>query len=350
MGTNNNTRTPSQQTTTLSNNMQSVFAVAAAAVSVSALTVEESHIGRFNNWKVEHGKVYSSIDEEEARFEVFMKNHASIEAHNANPDVTYTQAHNAFSDMTPEEFKSQMTGYMHSVGHKSTAENVHEITAEAPVSMDWRDTAKVTAVKNQGQCGSCWAFSTTGSTEAANLIKNGGNPTDESNILSEQQLVDCSRKNNGCNGGLMDNGFKYLKGLGSDGDSTEGSYPYKAKDGRCRVSSGTPSDIQVLSHTDVRGGENGLRNAVGTVGPVSIAIEADQRAFQFYNTGILTSGCGQSLDHGVLAVGYGSDNGQDYWIVKNSWGASWGESGYIRIAYGSNLCGISNQPSYPTVA
>merc|ERR1712013_570422 len=128
MGTNNNTRTPSQQTTTLSNNMKSIFAVAAAAVSVSALSVEESHIGRFNNWKADHGKTYASIDEEEARFEVFMKNHASIEAHNANPDVTYTQAHNAFSDMTPEEFKSQMTGYMHSVGHKSTAENVHEIT------------------------------------------------------------------------------------------------------------------------------------------------------------------------------------------------------------------------------
>merc|ERR1712013_886500 len=231
MGTNNNTRTPSQQTTTLSNNMQSVFAVAAAAVSVSALTVEESHVGRFNNWKVEHGKQYASIDEEEARFEVFMKNHASIEAHNADPEATYTQAHNQFSDMTPEEFKSQMTGYTASLGHKSGADNVHQVTVSEPTAKDWREDGVVTNVKNQGQCGSCWAFSTTGSTESANLIKNGGSNTASENIISEQQLVDCSTKNQGCNGGLMDYGFEY-----------------------------------------------GLKNAVGTKGPVSIAIEADQRA------------------------------------------------------------------------
>jgi len=285
-----------------------------------------------------------------ARFEVFMANHASIEAHNARTDNTYTQAHNEFSDMTPEEFKSRMTGYTATVGHASSADGVHEVTVDEPSSMDWRDTGKVTAVKNQGQCGSCWAFSTTGSTEAAHLIKNGGSNSDPSNVLSEQQLVDCSRQNNGCNGGLMDAGFKYLKGLGAKGDDTESTYKYEAKDGKCRATSFTPSNIKVTGHKDVRGGESGLRNAVGTVGPVSIAIEADQRAFQFYKSGILTKGCGQRLDHGVLAVGYGSEDGQDYWIVKNSWGPSWGEEGYIRIAQGSNLCGISNQPSYPLVA
>jgi len=329
--------------------MKSFFALAAAAASASALTVEESHIGRFNNWKALHGKEYKSIDEEEARFEVFMANHAKIEAHNANPEATYTQGHNEFSDMTAEEFKSQMTGFRSIVGHKSTADSVHVETLEAPASMDWRKTNKVTKVKNQGQCGSCWAFSTTGSIEAANLIKNGGNPADHE--LSEQQLVDCSTANNGCNGGLMDYAFNYVKNLGAKGDDTEASYSYTGRDGSCHASSGKFSDIQVTGHVDVTSGsESALLNAIGTVGPVSIAIEADQLAFQFYNGGILKKNCGQRLDHGVLAVGYGTENGQDYWIVKNSWGPSWGEKGYIRIARGSNLCGISNQASYPIVA
>lgn len=329
--------------------MKSIFAAAAAAASVSALTVEESHIGRFNNWKLEHGRIYKTINEEETRFEVFMKNHKFIIAHNADSEATFTMAHNQFSDMTSEEFKSQMTGYVHTVG-ASTADYVHEIRADAPATIDWRAKGKVTAVKNQGQCGSCWAFSTTGSVESANLIKNGGSASDASNILSEQQLVDCSRKNNGCNGGLMDYGFQYLKGLRAHGDDTESSYSYKAKSGRCAASKGTPSHIKVTGYTDVRGGESSLKNAVGIVGPVSIAIEADQKAFQFYSGGVLTEGCGQQLDHGVLLVGYGNDDGQDYWIVKNSWGATWGEEGYINIAMGSNLCGISNQPSYPNVA
>jgi len=329
--------------------MKFTFAVAAAAASVSALTVEESHIGRFNNWKLKHDKAYKTIDEEEARFEVFMKNHEFITAHNGDYEATFTMAHNQFSDMTPEEFKSQMTGYVPTAG-ASTADSVHEVKFDAPATIDWRTKGKVTAVKNQGQCGSCWAFSTTGSTESANLIKNGGSASDPSNVLSEQQLVDCSRKNNGCNGGLMDYGFQYLKGLKAKGDDTENSYPYKAKGGRCFAAKGTPSKIKVTGYTDVRGGESDLKNAVGTVGPVSIAIEADQKAFQFYSGGILTKGCGQNLDHGVLVVGYGTQDGQDYWIVKNSWGPSWGEKGYINIAMGSNLCGISNQPSYPHIA
>jgi len=330
--------------------MKSFFALAAAAASASALTVEESHIGRFNNWKALHGKEYKSIDEEEARFEVFMANHAKIEAHNANPEATYTQGHNEFSDMTVEEFKSQMTGFRATVGHKSLADSVHEETVAAPTSKDWRKAGVVTRVKNQGQCGSCWAFSTTGSTESANLIKNGGSAADAANELSEQQLVDCSKKNNGCNGGLMDYGFAYLKSLGDDGDDTEGSYPYQGRNGRCSAANGTPSHIKVTGYTDVAPTEEALRNAVGTVGPVSIAIEADQRAFQFYTSGVLTSGCGQRLDHGVLLVGYGSEDNSDYWIVKNSWGETWGEQGYIRIAQGKNLCGISNQASYPHVA
>jgi len=330
--------------------MKSFFAVAAAAASVSALTVEEHHLGLFNNWKIAHAKTYNSIGEEEARFEVFMANHANIEKHNADSTNTYEQGHNEFSDMTPEEFKSQMTGFVNIVGRASGAANIHQVSDVTPESKDWRKDGVVTAVKNQGQCGSCWAFSTTGSVESANLIKNGGSASDATNVLSEQQLVDCSKKNSGCNGGLMDYGFEYLMGLSTDGDDTEASYAYKGRDSTCKAAKGVFSNVQVTGYTDVTGGESGLKNAVGTTGPVSIAIEADQRAFQFYRKGILSKGCGQNLDHGVLLVGYGTEAGQDYWTVKNSWGDSWGEDGYIRIAQGKNLCGISNQPSYPTVA
>merc|ERR1719230_52191 len=157
--------------------MKSIAAIAAIAASASALTIEESHIGRFNNWKAAHGKKYNSIDEETARYEVFMENHARIQAHNADSTQSFTMAHNQFSDMTAEEFKSQMTGYVAREGHVSSADNVHEITTVAPDSIDWRTSNKVTQVKNQGQCGSCWAFSTTGSTESAYLIKHGGSPS-----------------------------------------------------------------------------------------------------------------------------------------------------------------------------
>merc|ERR1712045_773556 len=334
----------------MGNIMKTAFALAAAAASVSAITVEESHIARFNIWKGEHSKVYASIEEEQARIEVFLRNHKTIEAHNSDSTQTFTMGHNEFSDMTPEEFKSTMTGYTGMMGRSSGADSVHTQVGGEDAAKDWRSEGKVTEVKNQGQCGSCWAFSTTGSTESANLIKNGGSASDPANQLSEQQLVDCSKANQGCNGGLMDYGFTYLKGLGASGDDTESSYPYTAKNGRCHADTGVASNIRVTGYTDVARSEAALRNAVGTVGPVSIAIEADQRAFQFYNGGVLTKGCGQRLDHGVLLVGYGTENSQDYWIVKNSWGPSWGEQGYIRIAQGSNLCGLSNQASYPHVA
>merc|ERR1712045_825086 len=165
MGTN------SEVTHTNINIMKTAFALAAAA-SVSAITVEESHIARFNNWKLEHSKVYQSIEEEQARIEVFLRNHKTIEAHNADSTQTFTMGHNEFSDMTPEEFKSTMTGYTGMMGRTSGADNVHTQVGGEDEAKDWRAEGKVTAVKNQGQCGSCWAFSTTGATESANLIKN----------------------------------------------------------------------------------------------------------------------------------------------------------------------------------
>merc|ERR1711979_168879 len=215
-------------------------------------------------------------------------------------------------------------------------------------SVDWTTKGAVTPVKNQGQCGSCWSFSTTGSLEGAWKI--AGNPLTS---LSEQQFVDCDKVDQGCNGGLMDNAFKFAE---KNAICTENSYPYKGRGGTCEAASctvGIPNG-DVKGYKDVTSdSEQALMSAVQQQ-PVSIAIEADKSAFQLYRSGILSSTCGTSLDHGVLLVGYGSDSGKDYWKVKNSWGTSYGENGYVRLLRGkggAGECGLlSGPPSYPVVS
>merc|ERR1712195_214859 len=195
----------------------------------------------------------------------------------------------------------------------------------------------VTPVKDQGQCGSCWAFSTTGGMEGAWQIASGSLTS-----MSEQQLVDCSTQNAGCNGGSMELAFNYA---GATNVATESSYPYKGRDGSCKSSYTTaiPSG-GVTGYKSVGQSSNSLKSALAT-GPVSVAIEADQTAFQMYSGGVLSSGCGTNLDHGVLAVGYDSTS----FKVKNSWGSSWGANGYLQISQSGNTCGIHSDASYPTV-
>lgn len=204
-------------------------------------------------------------------------------------------------------------------------------------------------MKDQGQCGSCWSFSTTGSLEGAFAVKTGKLVS-----LSEQQFVDCAGKygNQGCNGGLMDNAFQYAE---KNAICTEESYPYLAKQETCTASScdvGLASGA-VTGYKDVAPEDlDALAEAVSQQ-PVSIAIEADQQAFKLYKSGVLTATCGTKLDHGVLAVGYGMLDGTDYWKVKNSWGPSWGMDGYILLEKSKNSageCGIKMQPSYPVVS
>merc|ERR1711964_898699 len=216
-------------------------------------------------------------------------------------------------------------------------------------SVDWVAKGAVTPVKNQGQCGSCWAFSTTGSAEGAYQIATG-----KLLSFSEQELVDCagSYGNQGCNGGLMDDGFKYLK---AKGDEKEASYAYTAKTGTCNSAKQSAADGvaagAVTGLNDVTPQSCADLMAAVQKGPVSVAIEADQSGFQHYSSGVFSGTCGTQLDHGVLVVGYGTDSGKDYWKVKNSWGATWGQKGYILMAKGTKgkegQCGIAHQPSYP---
>jgi len=316
-----------------------------AAAAEAGYTTEKAYQREFSRYVKSFGKKYTT-DDFFNRYEIFKSNLDLIELHNSQAGQTSTMGVNKFADMTSAEFASKMNGYKHARAGKVMP--VESISA-APASLDWRDKGAVTAVKDQGQCGSCWSFSTTGSVEGAwFLAKN--NLTS----LSEQQLMDCSQKegNQSCEGGLMDDAFQFI--IDNKGICSEESYPYKAVDEKCQTTC-TPvatisSFADVAFDTKNPNDDTALMAAVQK-GPVSIAIEADQPIFQMYTGGVITGpSCGTQLDHGVLLVGYGSDAKLgDYWIVKNSWNADWGEKGYVRLARGQNECGMNSAASMPTI-
>jgi len=311
-----------------------------ALSSVCALTEDEYHY-LYAKWISQHHKKYS-VDQFVDRFPVFRANLDFVVGHNQG-NHSYTVAMNAFGDLTSAEF-AQRNKYNNIQRDYLRSQNVvHDRVIRKPAdSLDWRAKGAVTPIKDQGQCGSCWAFSTTGSVEGAYQIATGTLVS-----LSEQELVDCSsaQGNEGCNGGLMDWAFEYII---KSGICSEASYPYKAQDGTCKK---VASVVKITGYKDVTTqNEAALMTAVN-LGPVSIAIEADQSAFQFYSGGVFDdASCGTSLDHGVLVVGYNTAGTQDYWIVKNSWGTSWGAQGYIYMIRNKNECGLAMEPSYPTGA
>jgi hypothetical protein len=312
-------------------------AVVLGAAAASAMVEDASAQQAFFSFVKDFNKQYPT-EEVFDRYNTFKANLELINAHN-NGSADWKMGVNQFADLSPAEFKS----YLGLRPRDNSYIRSQNVAVESGVNeandIDWVTKGAVTPVKDQAQCGSCWAFSTTGSVEGAVQIATG-----RLTSVSEQQLVDCagSSGNQGCNGGLMDDAFNWIishKGIGS-----EASYPYTARDGTCKD---VPSVSTISGYKDVQqGSETALATALQGR-PVSIAIEADQSGFQFYKSGVFKGPCGKQLDHGVLLVGQGTDGGVNYWRVKNSWGASWGDKGYIRMVQGQNMCGLANMASYP---
>jgi C1A family cysteine protease len=277
------------------------------------------------HWQGKFQKKYASKDQD-YRMSVFYTNYQKIQKHMTNTKRTYDMDFNGFMDLTTAEFKKFYTGFTTKTVRKDAPVN-----GTVAASVDWRTKGAITPVKDQGQCGSCWAFSTTGAIEGFHFLKTGTLTS-----YSEQQLVDCSGSygNQGCNGGLMDQAFQFIE---ASGITTESAYPYVAYDESCAKSTG---EYKISTYADVPAGDaNALITAVNAR-PVAVAVDAEN--WQFYSGGVF-SDCSTNLDHGVLLIGYDATA----LIVKNSWGTGWGENGYIRLAKG-NTCGIANAASYPT--
>ncbi|KAJ9470061.1 Cysteine proteinase [Diplonema papillatum] len=319
------------------------FALLAFAASTSALPasyVTANHDLLWKSFKSTYNKKYTAAEESIRKAVHLMNMLEAAELEKRNPMAQF--GNSPFADLTKEEFK-----VYHSLQIPMTKKapvapmfTAEEVAAADPV--DWRTKGAVTQVKNQGQCGSCWSFSTTGNTEGQWQI--AGNTLTS---LSEQMFVSCDTVDQGCNGGLMDSAWGWVISAHEGKMVTEAAYPYTSGEGvtgTCKWSASMAVGATVKGHTDIAHNEEQMATWVSTHGPLSIAVDASA-GWQNYQGGILSTCFGRSIDHGVLIVGYTND----YWIVKNSWGPSWGESGYIRLLFGTNQCDITSTPCSATV-
>jgi len=313
---------------------------------IACLALASAYDQGWEDYKLEFNKHYTAA-EEPARYAIWKKQSEDVLLHNAMYGHEFTLAINELSDLTEEEYKKLYLSSLIVPEGPSNATR-HVPTNDAiPNAVDWRSQGLVTGVKNQGQCGSCYSFSATGAHEGQWKKSHGSLPS-----LAEQQLVDCSGRygNYGCQGGWYQSCWRYVKDAG--GIQGEDSYRYTARQGRCKFNRGQVVATCSGYHDTSPGSESDLTNALSSVGPVSVAIDASASTFRSYRSGVHYSRSCSSrrLNHAVLAVGYGSEGGQDYYLVKNSWGTRWGAGGYIKMARNRrNNCGIASKPSYPIV-
>jgi C1A family cysteine protease len=300
---------------------------------------KESYIfSKFQEFLVQEDKKYSTMEEYLARFEIFRKNYERMEAFTLSEDKTYSVGINKFSDMTPQEFRRTYLNLniniLDTLKAQSGLHTIEEFTA--PEAHDWREHGAVSKVKDQGSCGSCWAFSTVGNLEGVHYLKHK-----TLTLFSEQQLVDCDKRDQGCEGGLMANAYEYLIHE-SKGIVTQEEYKYTGRGGNCKAKDLSGLMISGYKFAPSQDEEE-IKEFLYTTGPLAIALNAD--TLMFYREGIINDSAAEcdpeGLNHGVTLVGYGSENGQDFWIVKNSWGPTWGEKGYFRMARGKGTCGVN---------
>ncbi|KAI1902309.1 hypothetical protein AGOR_G00043440 [Albula goreensis] len=335
--------------------LQSLFLLVLGIAGHASSDFDVTLSGQWEQWKNFHNKEYDSQEQEGQRRLIWEKNLRMVERHNLESSLglhSYTMGLNHLSDMMPEEVNAVLNGLRDS--EELRRHSNLTFTARTggggdplPPSVDWRVKGMVSPIRNQGACGSCWAFSVAGALEGQ-MKRHTGKLVP----LSPQNLLDCSVTygNHGCKGGYLSKTFKYI--IGNKGIDSDSSYPYEYREGRCRYTVKNRAGYCLGYHILPRGNEKALQNAVANVGPISVGINAMLPSFHNYRGGLYNEPLcsSKTTNHAVLVVGYGTDKGQDYWLVKNSWGTGWGEKGFIRMARNkNNLCGIANFPIYPTL-